>query len=125
MENNKHIKIDVQSGYLREHSSPKLKRYAFYYSINIANYSEQTVQLLSRHWIITDGNNGVEEVRGEGVIGEQPFIKPNNSFRYNSGAVLETPQGTMEGSYLMEDENDKQFQVVIPLFTLLQPNSLH
>jgi uncharacterized protein affecting Mg2+/Co2+ transport len=82
-----------------------VQRFAFAYSISITNNGDQPVQLLRRHWIITDGNRKVEEVRGDGVVGQQPWIAPQESFHYTSGAVLETPVGTMEGSYSMQQEN--------------------
>jgi ApaG protein len=119
------ITIQVKTQYLAEHSSPALQRFAFAYSISITNNSDQPVQLLRRHWIITDGNRKVEEVRGDGVVGQQPWIAPQQSFHYTSGAVLETPVGTMEGSYSMQQENSNAFKALIPRFTLAKPGSLH
>ena len=119
------ITIQVKTQYLTEHSSPAVQRFAFAYSISITNNSEQPVQLLRRHWIITDGNRKVEEVRGDGVVGQQPWIAPQQSFHYTSGAVLETPVGTMEGSYSMQQENGDAFKALIPRFTLAKPGSLH
>jgi ApaG protein len=119
------ITIQVKTQYLAEHSSPAVQRFAFAYSISITNNSEQPVQLLRRHWIITDGNRKVEEVRGDGVVGQQPWIAPQQSFHYTSGAVLETPVGTMEGSYSMQQENGDAFKALIPRFTLAKPGSLH
>jgi len=119
------ITIQVQTQYLDEHSSPSVPRYAFAYSISITNNGEQPVQLLRRHWIITDGNRKVEEVRGDGVVGQQPWIAPGESFHYTSGAMLETPVGTMEGSYSMQQENGDSFKALIPRFTLAKPGSLH
>ncbi len=119
------IMIQVKTQYLAEHSSPAVQRFAFAYSISITNNSEQPVQLLRRHWIITDGNRKVEEVRGDGVVGQQPWIAPQQSFHYTSGAVLETPVGTMEGSYSMQQENGDAFKALIPRFTLAKPGSLH
>ena len=119
------ITIQVQTQYLAEHSSPSVPRYAFAYSISITNNGDQPVQLLRRHWIITDGNRKVEEVRGDGVVGQQPWIAPGESFHYTSGAVLETPVGTMEGSYSMQQENGDSFKALIPRFTLSKPGSLH
>ena len=119
------IMIQVKTQYLAEHSSPAVQRFAFAYSISITNNSDQPVQLLRRHWIITDGNRKVEEVRGDGVVGQQPWIAPQQSFHYTSGAVLETPVGTMEGSYSMQQENGDAFKALIPRFTLAKPGSLH
>jgi len=119
------ITIQVKTQYLAEHSSPAVQRFAFAYSISITNNSEQPVQLLRRHWIITDGNRKIEEVRGDGVVGQQPWIAPQQSFHYTSGAVLETPVGTMEGSYSMQQENGDAFKALIPRFTLAKPGSLH
>jgi ApaG protein len=119
------ITIQVKTQYLAEHSSPAVQRFAFAYSISITNNSDQPVQLLRRHWIITDGNRKVEEVRGDGVVGQQPWIAPQQSFHYTSGAVLETPVGTMEGSYSMQQENGDAFKALIPRFTLAKPGSLH
>ena len=119
------ITIQVKTQYLAEHSSPAVQRFAFAYSISITNNSDQPVQLLRRHWIITDGNRKVEEVRGDGVVGQQPWIAPQQSFHYTSGAVLETPVGTMEGSYSMHQENGDAFKALIPRFTLAKPGSLH
>lgn len=119
------IQITVNSGYLPEQSSPQQQRYAFYYTITISNLGYAPVQLLSRHWIITDANNHREEVQGEGVVGEQPIIEANNYYRYNSGAMLKTPYGSMEGSYLFIDDDNQEFTVPIPLFSLLTPNALN
>ena len=119
------ITIQIKTQYLAEHSSPAVQRFAFAYSISITNNSEQPVQLLRRHWIITDGNRKVEEVRGDGVVGQQPWIAPQQSFHYTSGAVLETPVGTMEGSYSMQQESGDAFKALIPRFTLAKPGSLH
>lgn len=119
------ITIQVKTQYLAEHSSPAVQRFAFAYSISITNNSEQPVQLLRRHWIITDGNRKIEEVRGDGVVGQQPWIAPQQSFHYTSGAVLETPVGTMEGSYSMQQESGDAFKALIPRFTLAKPGSLH
>ena len=119
------ISIQVKTHYLVEHSSPAIPRFAFAYSISITNNGDEPVQLLRRHWIITDGNRKVEEVRGDGVVGQQPWIAPQATHHYTSGAVLETPVGTMEGSYTMQRENGDNFKALIPRFTLAKPGSLH
>lgn len=119
------IHIDVETRYMPAQSDPKENRYAFAYTITITNQGEQRVQLLSRHWLITDGNNKVQEVRGDGVVGEQPVIDPGESYRYTSGALLDTAVGSMEGSYLMIDEAGEPFDTQIPTFALSQPGALH
>ncbi|MCS6947557.1 MAG: Co2+/Mg2+ efflux protein ApaG, partial [Steroidobacteraceae bacterium] len=93
------IRIDVVTAYLSEQSDPDEDRYVFSYTITIRNEGTVAARLLTRHWIITDANGKVQEVRGDGVVGEQPYLKPGQGFRYSSGAVLETPFGTMQGSY--------------------------
>jgi ApaG protein len=127
------VEVTVVTTYLPGHSRPDQRQYAFAYTITITNESEIPVQLLSRHWIITDADNTVQEVRGEGVVGEQPLIPPGGSFRYTSGATLTTPVGCMEGSYTMVQRRagarpapgDQRFQVPIPAFSLHTPKALH
>lgn len=127
MENNSESKIQVIAlvKYLEDQSNEADNRYVFSYTITLNNNSESTVQLLSRHWIITDANNQVQEVRGQGVVGEQPVIKPGQSFGYTSGTVLSTPVGTMTGSYQMVTEDGKKFDAPIPKFVLSVPRVLH
>lgn len=119
------IRIHVKTQYLPDHSSPATHRFAFAYTITIANEGPVPVQLLRRHWIITDGNEKVQEVRGDGVVGEQPWIHPGSAHTYTSGAVLDTPVGTMEGSYHMVMESGNSFEALIPRFTLAKPGVLH
>ena len=119
------IHIEVETHYVEEESYPTDERFVFAYTITIRNNSDAPAKLLTRHWVITDGHGKVEEVHGEGVVGEQPHIGPGGYFRYTSGAVLETPIGTMEGSYQMVSDNGKHFDATIPMFTLSQPHSLH
>lgn len=119
------ISIQVRTQYLAEHSAPLARRFAFAYTISITNNGDEPVQLLRRHWIITDGNRKVEEVRGDGVVGQQPWIAPQQSYHYTSGAVLETPVGTMEGSYDMQRANGDSFMALIPRFTLAKPGALN
>ena len=119
------IIITVDTQYLYTQSFPADNRYAFAYTITISNTGTESVQLLSRHWIITDGNEQIQEVKGEGVIGKQPTIDPGKSFRYSSGCLLETPVGTMEGSYQMITEAHENFDAPIPCFSLTYPGSLH
>jgi len=118
------IRIDVETSYLGEQSNPREQRYVFAYTITILNEGVQPATLLKRHWIITDANGGVKEVRGDGVVGEQPRLEPGQGFRYSSGAVLETPVGTMQGSYQMIDANGEPFEAPIPLFRLAMPGIL-
>ena len=108
------IRVDVTTSYLDEQSSPGEQRYVFSYTITIRNEGKRAAKLLTRHWIITDANGRVKEVRGEGVVGEQPHLEPGQGFRYSSGAVLETPVGTMEGSYQMVDAEGHRFDAPIP-----------
>jgi len=125
MSDNHHIRIDVITRYLAEQSVPAENRFVFAYTITIANHGDEAVRLLRRHWRITDANNRVQEVRGDGVVGEQPLIAAGASFRYTSGAILETPVGTMEGSYEMIDTSGATFIAPIAVFSLAQPGTLH
>lgn len=125
MESNNPVHIDVKTQYLPAQSSLREQRYAFAYTITITNQGHQAVQLISRHWLIRDGNNRIQEVRGEGVVGEQPVIAPGESFRYTSGAVLETAVGSMEGSYQMINAAGDAFEAPIATFVLTQPGALH
>jgi len=117
--------VDVKPEYSSQHSEPEQGRFVFVYYITIRNEGEQAVQLLSRHWLITDGNGMVEEVMGEGVIGEQPVIGPGDAHQYNSFCVLQTKVGYMEGSYRMLSEQGELFDAEIPAFTLAAPGSLN
>jgi ApaG protein len=119
------IKISAQPQYLTEQSEPARNRYVFAYTVTIENAGTVPAQLVSRHWIITDAMGQVQEVRGEGVVGEQPLLAPGERFQYTSGAVLETPVGTMQGSYQMVADDGERFDAQIPLFRLAVPNVLH
>ena len=119
------ILVQVESTFLPERSSPLRRHFFFSYRIRIANEGDTVVQLLSRHWIITDSNGRVQEVRGEGVVGEQPHLEPGAVFEYSSSASLETPVGTMRGSYQMIAEDGTRFEAAIPEFTLSIPRVLH
>ncbi len=119
------ISIDVETTYLDDQSEPREQRYVFEYTITIRYEGEVPAKLLTRHWIITDANGRVQEVRGDGVVGEQPYLKPGQGFRYSSGAVLETPVGTMQGSYQMVADDGAQFDAPIPAFRLAMPGMLH
>ncbi len=119
------IDIDVDTRFLDERSAPEDGRYVFSYTINIRNRGRVLARLLGRHWIITDANGKVQEVRGDGVVGEQPWLKPGEEFRYTSGAVLETATGSMQGSYSMLADDGTQFDAPIAAFTLCIPRTLH
>ena len=119
------IRIEVVTAFLKEQSAPEDGRYAFSYTITLRNDGEQPAKLMSRHWIITDANGKVEEVRGDGVVGEQPLLNPGQGFRYSSGAVLDTPVGTRQGSYRMRAADGQQFEAPIPTFRLAVPGLLH
>lgn len=119
------IRVDVRARYSPEHSDPVNSRWFFLYTIRITNEGERDVQLLSRHWVIVDGTGKSQEVRGPGVVGEQPALRPGESFEYTSGCPLPTPFGSMQGSYEMVRGNGDRFQAAIALFELTQPRALH
>jgi len=119
------IDIQVSTQYLQQQSDPARSSYAFAYTISITNLREHPVRLLSRHWIITDQNNKIEEVKGSGVVGQQPLLGPGQSYRYSSGAVIATETGDMHGSYTMQASNGDLFDAPIPLFVLAVPHMLH
>ena len=126
MEKNSYeIRIEVSTKYIVDQSEPDVGRYVFAYTITIENLGDLPARLLSRHWVITDANGKVQEVTGDGVVGEQPHLNPGETFRYSSGAVLETPVGAMQGSYRMEADNGTNFDAPIPPFTLAVPGVLH
>ncbi|VAX09272.1 ApaG protein [hydrothermal vent metagenome] len=117
--------IDIETQYVDEQSEPEKERFVFAYTITIRNKGDIATRLIRRHWIITDGNGNVQEVEGEGVVGEQPHLKPGEGFRYTSGTVLTTPLGSMHGSYKMLADDGREFEAPIPTFTLSIPNTLH
>ena len=117
------IKVTVRPKYLAERSEPDEDRYFWSYTIEIANDGDRTVQLTHRHWQITDANGHREEVRGPGVVGEQPKLKPGDAFSYTSGCPLRTPSGVMVGTYRMVDESGRAFDVAIPAFSLDSPHA--
>ena len=119
------VRVAVHSQYLPERSNPGQSQYFFAYRIRIANESAQTVQLLSRHWLITDALGHTEEVRGAGVVGEQPVLEPGDAFEYTSGCPLETPFGSMRGSYQMVTEGGDEFEAEIAAFQLAQPYAVN
>lgn len=119
------FKIDVATRYLEDDSDPESDRFVFAYTITIVNQGEIPATLLTRHWVITHGNGRQQEVRGDGVVGEQPRIKPGEGYQYTSGTVLETPMGTMGGSYQMVTDDGNEFDAFIPEFLLSTPRTLH
>lgn len=117
--------IDVTTRYLDEQSEPANGHFLFAYTIRIGNAGDESAQLVSRRWVITDANGKVERVEGDGVVGEQPWLRPGEGFEYTSGAMLDTDLGTMEGSYMMVTDDGTRFEVPIPAFTLTVPRTLH
>lgn len=119
------IDIGVETRYIEEQSDPKADRYVFAYTITISNAGKLPAKLVNRHWVITDANGKIQEVRGQGVVGEQPHLEPGEQFQYTSGTVIETPVGTMEGEYEMVTDQGNAFLAPIDRFTLSIPRTLH
>jgi ApaG protein len=119
------IKVDVETRYIEDQSNPEQNYYVFAYTITIKNKGRQNAQLLTRHWVITDSNSKIQEVRGDGVVGEQPLLKPGEQFVYTSGTKLETAVGTMKGSYQMLADDGSHFDAQIEEFVLSTPRVLH
>lgn len=119
------IQVAARAFYLEQQSNPDQDRYVFAYTIVIQNQGTIPAKLLSRHWLITDSNGKIEEVRGEGVVGEQPYLRPGEGFQYTSGAILETSVGSMTGSYQMLADDGVHFEAEIPAFVLSIPRTLH
>ena len=119
------VPVEVETFYIAAQSDPTAQRYVFAYTITIRNHSEESVQLLRRYCLITDANGKQTEVEGDGVVGEQPTLAPGSSYQYTSGAVLETPVGTMQGHYEMQTGQQERFHAAIPLFRLAMPNILN
>ena len=119
------VRVEVESQYAPEHSQPFDNQWFFYYTIRITNNGNTAAQLVSRHWIITDADNQVQEVRGMGVVGEQPVLKPGDTFEYSSGSSIPPAVGTMRGSYQLVAEDGTRFEASIPEFTLSVPRILH
>lgn len=119
------IEVGVETAYIDDQSDPASDRYVFAYTITISNAGSLPAKLINRHWLITDANGKIQEVRGEGVVGEQPYLRPGEEFRYTSGTVLETPVGTMEGEYEMIDDDGMSFLAPIDRFSLSVPRVLH
>ncbi|XTZ37742.1 Co2+/Mg2+ efflux protein ApaG [Salmonella enterica] len=125
MINSPRVCIQVQSAYIESQSSPDNDRYVFAYTITIRNLGRTAVQLLTRYWLITNGNGRETEIQGEGVVGEQPHIEPGGEYQYTSGAVIETPLGTMQGHYEMIDAQGVPFRIAIPVFRLAVQTLIH
>ncbi len=119
------ITVEVETHYIEEQSFPDKNYFVFAYTITIRNMGQQSAQLLTRHWVITDSNHKVQEVRGDGVVGEQPILEPGEQFVYTSGTMLETSVGTMKGSYLMRADDGSNFDAPIEEFVLSTPRVLH
>ena len=119
------IFINVKTAYIPEQSEEASDKYVFSYTITIENQGKESAKLLNRHWVITDANGKVQEVRGEGVVGEQPYLKPGESYRYTSGTVLDTPVGSMQGEYEMVRDDGSRFLAPIEPFSLAIPRALH
>jgi len=119
------IQVHVSTQYIETESNPESNRYIFSYTITIENHGNTPAKLISRHWIITDANNRIQEVKGKGVIGEQPLLKPGEAFTYTSGTMLETPVGSMQGSYQMVADNKHYFDAIIEPFSLALPRILN
>lgn len=119
------VQVSVESFYLEHDSRPDENKFTFAYRIQLKNLSEETVQLISRHWIITDSVGKVQHVKGPGVVGEQPVLKPGQEYEYTSGSRLESPMGTMEGTYQMVNDDGLEFEIKIPMFTLAVPGTLN
>lgn len=117
--------VTVNTQYLEEQSDPDRSHYVFAYAVTIKNTGQIAAQLISRHWVITNANDQVEEVRGLGVVGNQPLLRPGEQFEYTSGSALTTPQGTMRGEYFCVAEDGEQFETPIPEFVLSLPRTLH
>ncbi|MCP4331858.1 MAG: Co2+/Mg2+ efflux protein ApaG [Gammaproteobacteria bacterium] len=119
------IRVDVETRYIEDQSDPEQNYYVFAYTITIQNKGKQSAQLLTRHWVVTDSNQKVQEVRGDGVVGEQPLLNPGEQFVYTSGTKLETEIGTMKGSYQMLADDGSQFDATVDEFVLSTPRVLH
>jgi len=119
------IDVKVKTQYIEDQSAPSMDRFVFSYTITIINNGDSAAKLLTRHWIITDGHGNVQEVKGAGVVGEQPHLKPGESYEYTSGTVMESPVGSMHGTYQMISDDSEEFDAIIPSFTLSIPHALH
>ena len=119
------ISVEVQPAYIEEQSNPALAHYVFSYTVTIINDGKVPAKLLTRHWVITDADGEVQEVKGDGVVGEQPYLKPGEGFQYTSGTLMKTPVGSMQGSYQMLADDGNKFDAAIPEFYLVAPKTMH
>ena len=119
------IEVDIETLYIEGESDPDKKRFVFAYTVTIRNVGETAAKLLTRHWVISDANGKVQEVQGDGVVGEQPHLKPGEGFQYTSGTMLETSMGTMGGSYMLITDDGEKFKAPIDDFLLTTPRTLH
>ena len=119
------IDIDVKTAFIPNQSEVDKQRYVFSYTVTIHNKGDEPARLLNRHWLITDANGKIQEVRGAGVVGEQPYLKPGESYQYTSGTILDTPVGSMQGEYEMTNDDGTRFLAPIEPFSLALPRSLH
>ncbi len=119
------IQVSVESQFIEKESNPEQARYVFAYTVTIVNQGSVSAKLLTRHWIISDADGRTQEVRGDGVVGEQPYLKPGEGFRYTSGTILDTPLGVMQGSYQMLADDGERFDAAISPFRLVDPRVLH
>jgi len=119
------VLVEAEPLYIEAQSSPENNRFVFAYTITITNVGSTSAKLLTRHWLITDANGKVQEVNGDGVVGEHPYLHPGDSFRYTSAAMIETPVGVMQGKYQMQADNGESFSAPVPKFTLTIPRTLH
>lgn len=119
------ITVQVQSQFMPDQSEPAQQQYFFAYTVRITNTGQQPAQVVSRHWIIVDGNNERQDVQGLGVVGQQPLLAPGETFEYTSGCPLKTPVGSMHGTYLCVGDDGKPFEATIPEFVLAMPRTLH
>ncbi len=124
-ENTYDISVNVQPSYIADQSDPGSNHFVFAYTVTIINNGNIPAKLLTRHWIITDGDGNTQEVKGEGVVGEKPYLKPGEGFSYTSGTMINTPIGTMHGSYQMIADDGVNFDAEIPAFSLTVPGLLH
>ncbi len=119
------IQVSVESHFIEKESNPEQSRYVFAYTVTIVNQGSIPAKLLTRHWVISDADGRTQEVRGEGVVGEQPYLQPGEGFRYTSGTILDTPLGVMQGAYQMLADDGEHFDAIIAPFRLVDPRVLH
>ena len=119
------ISVEVEPAYIEEQSNPEMEQYVFSYTVTIINDGTLPARLLTRHWVITDADGEIQEVKGDGVVGEQPYLKPGEGFQYTSGTLMKTPVGSMQGSYQMRADDGNEFDAPIPEFYLVAPKTMH